>query len=56
MTLAPILLLLFATYYLLLSSIFWFLFGFSLIALGIAYLIGRVLRPVLPKPDSKEKS
>jgi len=56
MTLAPILLLLFATYYLLLSSIFWFLFGFSLIALGNAYLIGRVLRPVLPKPDSEENS
>lgn len=48
-TLAPALLLLFATYYLLLSSIFWFLFGFSLIALANAYLIGRVLRPVLPE-------
>ena len=56
MTLAPVMLLLFATYSLLLSSIFWFLFGFSLIALANAYLIGRVLRPVLPKPESEQES
>ena len=52
LTLLPLCLLVFATYFFLLSSIFWFLFGFSLIALAVCWMIGRILRPLLPKLPS----
>ena len=56
LALLPVALLLFWPYYLLLSSVFWFLFGFSLIAAAICWMIERVLRPILPdaSPDTKQ--
>ncbi|MCE5188078.1 MAG: DUF624 domain-containing protein [Eubacteriales bacterium] len=44
LTLLPLGLLLFAPYYLLLSSIFWFLFGFSLAAVAISWLFERMIQ------------
>lgn len=46
LSLLPLAMLLFATYYFLLSSIFWFLFGFSLIAVATCWMIERILRPL----------
>jgi uncharacterized membrane protein YesL len=53
MTLLPLGLLLFAPYYMLLSSIVWFLFGFSLTAVAISWLMNRVLQPLVPTENSK---
>lgn len=53
LTLLPLGLLLFAPYYLLLSSIFWFLFGFSLTTVAISWLMNRVLQPWVPAENSK---
>jgi len=49
LTLLPLGLLLFAPYYLLLSSIFWFLFGFSLTAVANSWLFSRILKQWLPQ-------
>lgn len=49
LTLLPLGLLLFAPYYLLLSSIFWFLFGFSLTAIANSWLFSRILKQWLPQ-------
>ena len=48
LTLLPLGLLLFATYYFLLSSVYWFLFGFSLAAAVNSYLFERMFRTMLP--------
>jgi uncharacterized membrane protein YesL len=53
LTLLPLGLLLFAPYYLLLSSIFWFLFGFSLTTVANSWLMNRVLQPWVPAENSK---
>ena len=53
LTLLPLALLLFAPYYLLLSSIFWFLFGFSLTTMANSWLMTRVLKPWVPAENSK---
>ena len=53
LTLLPLALLLFAPYYLLLSSIFWFLFGFSLTAVANSWLFTRILKPWVPADDKK---
>ncbi len=53
LTLLPLGLLLFAPYYMLLSSIFWFLFGFSLTTVAISWLMNRVLQPWVPAENSK---
>lgn len=48
LTLLPLGLSLFATYYFLLSSVYWFLFGFSLAAVANSYLFERMFRAMLP--------
>ena len=53
LALLPLALLLFAPYYLLLSSIFWFLFGFSLTTIANSWLMNRVLQPWIPAENSK---
>ena len=53
LTLLPLGLLLFAPYYMLLSSIFWFLFGFSRTTVAISWLMNRVLQPWVPAENSK---
>lgn len=52
LSLLPLGLLLFATYYLLLSSVFWFLFGFSLAAVANCWLFERILKQWVPAPLS----
>ena len=54
LTLLPLCLAVFATYYALLSSVFWFLFGFSLIFAANSYLLERILKslpPSMPEPN-----
>lgn len=53
LTLLPLGLFLFAPYYLLLSSIFWFLFGFSLTTVANSWLFMRILKPWIPSGDKK---
>ena len=53
LTLLPLGLLLFAPYYLLLSSIFWFLFGFSLTTVANSWLFARILKPWVPSGDKQ---
>lgn len=55
LTLLPLALLLFAPYYLLLSSVFWFLFGFSLAALANSWLFERILKPWVPPAPANEE-
>ena len=54
LALLPLGLLLFATYYLLLSSIFWFLFGFSLAAVANSWLLERIFRQLDPPAQPSE--
>ena len=54
LALLPLGLLLFATYYLLLSSIFWFLFGFSLTAVANSWLLERIFRQLDPPAQTSE--
>jgi len=55
LTLIPLELLLFSTYYFLLSSVFWFLFGFSLIATANCWLFQRILQPILTESSPASK-
>lgn len=53
LTLLPLCLAVFATYYALLSSVFWFLFGFSLIFAANSFLLERILKSLPPSvPES----
>ena len=56
LSLLPLGLLLFATYYLLLSSVYWFLFGFSLATVANCWLFARILKqwvPAAPSPPAE---
>ncbi len=52
----PLCLALFATYYALLSSVFWFLFGFSLIFCANSYLLERILKQSSPAKAPKDEA
>ena len=54
LTLLPLGMLLFATYYLLLSSVFWFLFGFSLAAIANSWLLERIFRQLTPSTQTNK--